>query len=141
LNLTGISGVCIEELVLTNLVELYLADCGLKQYPDLKMLPNLYVLDVSYNGIYELGDAPKSTLSLVKLDLSGNYIMTGEHVRVLAENLKLQILDLRFNPINSRKGYRSMIISMFADLRSLDCQDISSTEKVSSSLKFLEFLY
>jgi Leucine-rich repeat (LRR) protein len=131
LNLTGISGICIEEFDFPNLRELCLSGCKLKQYPNLKQFPNLIILDVSNNGIYELGDAPKSTLNLKRLDLSSNFIVNGEHIRVLYENLSmLQILDLRFNPINTKKGYRSMIISMFENLKILDCQEIFATEKV-----------
>lgn len=123
--------VCPEDFEFPNLRELCLSNCSLKQYPNLKSLPNLVVLDISYNGIYELGEGPKTTLNLMRLDLSGNYILSPEHIRVLNENLfSLRVLDLRFNPINFRKGYRSMIISTFADLKILDCQEITSFERV-----------
>lgn len=131
LNLTGMRNLCIEDYDFPYLRELCLSNCSLKQYPNLKSLRNLTDLDISYNGIYELGDGPKTTMNLKRLDLSGNFIVSPEHIRVLQENIMTLIcLDLRFNPINFRKGYRSMIISTFTNLKVLDCQEITSVERV-----------
>ena len=131
INFTGLSISNLESFNFSNLRELCLSNCSLKQYPTLKTSPNLLILDLSYNGIHELGDGPKATLNLKQLDLTGNFLVTQENLKGLWEFLRdLHVLDLRFNPITMRKGYRSMILLNFLLLTILDCQEVKSLERV-----------
>ena len=131
LNLSGVRDLSLEGHDFHKIQDLCLSYCSLKQYPDLSSLPDLVILDVSHNSIHELVDGLQTSLKLQNLDISANFILSAENIRILKDFIPgIQKLDLRFNPINFRKGYRSMIISVLENLSVLDCQEIIPSEKV-----------
>ncbi|KAI8846431.1 hypothetical protein BC829DRAFT_398533 [Chytridium lagenaria] len=102
--------------VFSNIRSLSLSGCGLKEVPPIRHFPKLETLDLSFNYIVVLssgfGASSPACHSLRHLDLAGNHICSLDSLRCIQEHLKvLDTLDLRYNPICHRKGYRGYLLA------------------------------
>ncbi|KAJ3196285.1 Leucine-rich repeat-containing protein 9 [Irineochytrium annulatum] len=117
----------------TNLRHLTLSHCKLTEIPSIRHLPRIENLDLSFNAITVITSGlATASLTLRNFDLASNLITFMDSVRHVLEALKaLQSLDLRFNPICSRKGYRQYVISSTASktFKTLDGVPFEDGEK------------
>lgn len=117
------------------------------------------VIDFSNNQITEVGDFPilkkcttllfnngivqvfglnlPSTLpNLETIMLTNNRIKSFDDLKPLAGCTKLIRLSLHLNPITTLENYRLTIIRMFPNLKYLDFQKISKSERLASQQLF-----
>jgi Leucine-rich repeat (LRR) protein len=117
---------------LTTLTSLVLSNCELKAFPSLPPLPNLEELDISCNMIHKL-DSDLNSSRLKKLDLSANAFHTFADLKGLENFTVIEELDLRFNTVCLRKGYRAKVTSDAPTLNVLDGIPVDPNDKVSDS--------
>lgn len=70
--------------------------------------------------------------SLEKLDLTLNFIGDLESVASLKSNIHLKHLYLTGNPCWDFKGYREYVIAVLPQIESLDCKDITRSERIKA---------
>ena len=98
--------------------------------------PKLEKLDISFNSISSITNGLSNLQYLKYFDASANRIVDFETLHYLCENLdSLTSLDLRFNPISKKKGYRNHIIGTLGTkfLKIFDGVQVSSSEKHKAS--------
>lgn len=137
-----------EELVADNMGLTTLVAEDLKQFPNLQALyiPNnkiekldnlqnnfrITFLDARNNKIRDL-DMEKQEY-MRELYLAGNQLHDLEKILSKMDHMKdLKVLDLRQNPLTLEKGYRSLVISKFPDLITLDGLDVTPFERKKKS--------
>lgn len=94
-------------------------------------------LDLSFNSITEISDDILQFQALKMLYLHGNKIQRFADISKLRQLPNLYSLTLHGNPIENQPHYRSSMIVMFPQLRSLDFAKITEDEKDSARLHII----
>ncbi|KAJ3285947.1 Leucine-rich repeat-containing protein 9 [Borealophlyctis nickersoniae] len=131
-----------------NITHIALSHCGLDTIPNLTAFSHLEQLDVSFNNIRSIPDNFATVgetlkhLDLVKNEIADlpnaaldeNFIILYESLTILAfftALSKLRFLDLRFNPISKRKGFRKLAMKHLRSLSLLNGLPIDDAERIS----------
>jgi Leucine-rich repeat (LRR) protein len=81
----------------------------LSEIPQLSFFSNLELLDISFNTIRQISNLD-SGIGIKSLDMAGNQLTSFESILKISTDLPyLTSLDLRLNPISTRKGYKEFV--------------------------------
>jgi protein TilB len=108
---------------------LYLCNNFIPRIEGLTHLKFLSYLNLAVNNITEIGGL-EGCESLVKLDLTLNFIPDPSTVVKLRANIFLETLHLTGNPCTSVPGYRHFVIHALPQLKKLDGDDVVRTEAI-----------
>jgi Leucine-rich repeat (LRR) protein len=112
----------------TSLRFLTLTHSNLATFPMIETSHHLEYLDVSFNKIISISNINFGFPLLKTLILANNSISDMSGLRSLSDLLYLVELDLRFNDITERKGYRRFLVNNSPYLKKLDDKVISDLE-------------
>ncbi|XP_066603225.1 leucine-rich repeat-containing protein 51-like [Prorops nasuta] len=116
---------------------LWLNNNLLNSISDLKILVDnllmgssyLHWLELSFNKIYEIEDEIYNFPNLKILYLHGNKITDINQIMKLRKLLRLRMLTLHGNPIENTPNYRSFIIHILPQIKTLDFSPILSADR------------
>ncbi|XP_071989859.1 leucine-rich repeat-containing protein 51 isoform X2 [Engystomops pustulosus] len=91
-------------------------------------------IDLSFNYLPNIDPVLTTYRHLSVLNLHGNSISDLREVDKLAALPKLKSLTLHGNPIESEKGYRSYILSLLPNLKSLDFSAVTKQDRVTAEV-------
>jgi len=118
-----------------NLVDtkgLYKMALDVVEYPE-----DIAWLDLSFNDISKISDDILEFRALKMIYLHGNKIRKFSDLKHLSPLKNLYSITLHGNPIENAPNYRSNIISMFPDLKSLDFAKVTEDEKDTARLHII----
>ncbi|KAI8921751.1 hypothetical protein BC831DRAFT_475811 [Entophlyctis helioformis] len=114
----------------TLLRSLTVSHAGLESMPTIPKLALLERLDLSFNSISSMSQGLEGLPHLRYLDLAGNRLADLASLRHIFKAVpNLVVLDLRFNPICRRKGYRQYCLSHAPTLQILDAVQVEKSER------------
>ncbi|KAG8431499.1 hypothetical protein GDO86_018535 [Hymenochirus boettgeri] len=93
---------------------------------------NLSWIDLSFNDLSAIDSVLTSYRSLCVLNLHGNSISHLSQVDKLAALPNLKSLTLHGNPINGETGYRSYVLSVLPQLKSLDFSLVTKQDRITA---------
>ncbi|KAH7821942.1 putative Leucine-rich repeat containing protein [Monocercomonoides exilis] len=96
---------------------------------NLHKLKNLEYLNLALNLITRVENLERCE-SLQKLDLTCNFVVELTSVESLSQNPRFSILYLTGNPCTEYTNYRAFVISVIPQLRELDGEEVSVTERL-----------
>lgn len=102
---------------------------------NLHKLKKLEYLNLAINNV-EVIENLGQLESLQKLDLTLNFIGELTSVQSLSGNYNLEELTLTGNPCTDFVGYREYVIVVLPQLKRLDSEDVSRTERFQATKKF-----
>uniref|UniRef100_A0A1I8MFE6 Dynein axonemal assembly factor 11-like CS domain-containing protein n=2 Tax=Musca domestica TaxID=7370 RepID=A0A1I8MFE6_MUSDO len=105
---------------------------------NLHKLKRLEYLNLALNNIERVENL-QPLESLNKLDLTLNFIGELTSIECLTENYNLKTLILTGNPCCDYPNYREYVIGTLTQLESLDCQDVTSTQKLQAKPHLREY--
>uniref|UniRef100_A0A8C5QMK0 Leucine-rich repeat-containing protein 51 n=1 Tax=Leptobrachium leishanense TaxID=445787 RepID=A0A8C5QMK0_9ANUR len=91
-------------------------------------------IDLSFNDLTTIDRVLTTYHQLSVLNLHGNSIRELSEVDKLASLPNLKSLTLHGNPIESESGYRSYILSVLPQLRSLDFSGVTKQDRVKADV-------
>ena len=94
-------------------------------------------LDLSFNDITSISDDILEFPALKMIYLHGNKIRRFADIQKLQHLPNLYSLTLHGNPIENYPNYRSSIICMFPQLKSLDFAKVTEAEKDKAKLHII----
>ncbi|KAI9356534.1 hypothetical protein DFJ73DRAFT_623012 [Zopfochytrium polystomum] len=127
----------------THLRNLTLSMNGLREFPDVRHCPLLEKLDVSMNVIASVVSKMTIMQNLKHLNLAKNNISHFENILHMRDHLSnLTALNLQFNPIAKRKGFRQIVAGTVGPktLILLDGKALDASEKSIPFRLHAEFL-
>lgn len=106
---------------------------------NLGKLKLLEYLNLAVNNIERIENLDKLE-SLNKLDLTLNFIGDLESLHSLKENYNLRELILTGNPCSDFPHYRTYVIATLPHLTTLDCQPITTSDRLRAQLHYPKIL-
>ncbi|XP_044143605.1 leucine-rich repeat-containing protein 51 [Bufo gargarizans] len=91
-------------------------------------------IDLSFNDLSNIDPVLTAYRHLSVLNLHGNSISHLSEVDKLAALPDLKSLTLHGNPIETEKGYRSYILSLLPNLKSLDFSAVTKQDRASAEV-------
>ncbi|XP_073828843.1 touch insensitive larva B [Musca autumnalis] len=105
---------------------------------NLYKLKRLEYLNLALNNIERIENLQQLE-SLNKLDLTLNFIGDLTSIESLKDNYNLRTLILTGNPCCDYPNYREYVIATLPQLESLDCQDVTLTQKLEAKPRLKEY--
>ncbi|KAJ3037570.1 Leucine-rich repeat-containing protein 9, partial [Rhizophlyctis rosea] len=132
--LLNITGLDIPQLssfsTFSQIRSLTMSHCGLEDIPDLGSFAVLERVDLSFNAVREVGGGLRGCKGLRKVDLGRNLVGALEG----GDLEGIQELDLRFNPVARRKGYRALVLHCVPSVKVLDGYTVDHQEKLITEI-------
>ncbi|XP_077154996.1 leucine-rich repeat-containing protein 51 isoform X2 [Ranitomeya variabilis] len=91
-------------------------------------------IDLSFNDLPSIDPVLTSYRRLSVLNLHGNGISDLSEVHKLAALPDLRSLSLHGNPIETERGYRSYILSLLPNLKTLDFSAVTHQDRVTADV-------
>ncbi|KAM8975632.1 leucine-rich repeat-containing protein 51 [Pelodytes ibericus] len=91
-------------------------------------------IDLSFNDLPGIDPILTTYHQLSVLNLHGNSICQLSEVEKLSALPNLKSLTLHGNPIESEKGYRSYVLSVLPQIKSLDFSAVTNQERVTAEV-------
>jgi protein TilB len=110
---------------------LYLQNNLLSKTTGLSKLKELEYLNLAVNNIQRI-ESLQGCESLVKLDLTVNFIDELMSVALLAANERLEELYLTGNPVAKRGYYREFVVASVPQLVRLDGEEVTKSERIAA---------
>ncbi|XP_055487453.1 leucine rich repeat containing 51 isoform X2 [Leucoraja erinacea] len=109
---------------------------GLKQLIDTLLVEprRLFWIDLSFNNFYLIDPVLIMCIHLQVLNMHGNQVAKLYEVDKLAVLTHLRSLTLHGNPVELLKGYRSYIVGVIPQLKSLDYSTITKQDRSTAAV-------
>ena len=136
INLTGFSKIQPEFFAMRNfLKKIVITHAKLNVFPDFQSCPLLETLDLSFNAIAEVPVLTRSFPKLFHFCISSNRIESLGSLVNISNLAVLRELDIRFNPVCNRRGFKLFLTRKIPSLMLFNCEHVYSNSKDSLYLE------